>query len=75
MIWVCFAATGHVHLAVTESTMKSSVYQSVLELNVQFQLNLGWNWVTKQISDAKHSSKPHIMTKIEKEKTQGTAML
>lgn len=75
MIWVCFAATGHVHLAVTESTMKSSVYQSVLELNVQFQLNLGWNWVTKQINDAKHSSKPHIMTKIEKEKTQGTAML
>lgn len=28
VIWTCLAATGPEHLAVTESTMKSFVYQS-----------------------------------------------
>jgi len=48
MIWACSAATGPGHLAVIESTMNSSVYQSILESNVRpsvWQLKLGWNWV------------------------------
>jgi len=35
MMWACSAATGPGHLAVTESTMNSSVYQSILESNVK----------------------------------------
>ncbi|MEE6515924.1 hypothetical protein FKM82_025084 [Ascaphus truei] len=48
MIWACFAATGPGNLAVIESTMNSSVYQSILESNVRpsvRQLKLGRNWV------------------------------
>ena len=35
MIWACSAATGPGHLAVIESTMNSSGYQSILESNVR----------------------------------------
>ena len=35
MIWACFAVTGPGHLAVIESTMNSSVYQSIPESNVR----------------------------------------
>lgn len=35
MIWDCFEATGHDQLAVTESTMNSAVYQSILEFDVR----------------------------------------
>lgn len=35
MSWVCFAATGPGHLALTESTVKSSEYQSVLRSNAK----------------------------------------
>ena len=35
MMWACSAATGPGHLAVIESTMNSSVYQSILESDVR----------------------------------------
>lgn len=35
MIWVRFATTGHGHLVVIESTVDSSVYQSILESNIR----------------------------------------
>ena len=44
MVWAYFAATGPGLLAVIESTMNSSVYQSILESNVRpsfRQLKLG----------------------------------
>ena len=33
MIWACFEATGTEHLMTVESTMKLSVYQTILEAN------------------------------------------
>ena len=35
MIWACVVATVPGHLAVAESTVNSSVYQSILESNVR----------------------------------------
>jgi len=35
MIWACFAAEGPGHLAVIESTMNFSVYQSIVESNMR----------------------------------------
>ena len=34
MIWACFVATGPGHRAVIESTMNSSVYQSILASSI-----------------------------------------
>ncbi|MEE6519334.1 hypothetical protein FKM82_031075 [Ascaphus truei] len=73
MIWACFAATGHGNLAVIESTMHSSVYQSILESNVRpsvEQLKLGQNCVMQQ--DQAHQQIYNKMA--EKEKNQGVAM-
>lgn len=45
MIWACFVATETGHVAVTDLTVKSSVYQSILETNVKpsvWQLKLGF---------------------------------
>lgn len=44
MIWACFVATGTGYVAVTDLTVKSSVYQSILETNAKpsvWQLKLG----------------------------------
>ena len=35
LIWACFAATGPGQLAVTESAINLSVYQSILESDVR----------------------------------------
>lgn len=51
-IWVCFA------IAVTESTMCTYVYQSVLKSNVKLSvwlLEVVWKWVMQQNSDLKHT--------------------
>lgn len=45
MIWACFVATETGHVAVTDLTVKSPVYQSILETNVKpsvWQLKLGF---------------------------------
>lgn len=34
-IWTCFAAVGPEHLSVTELTMNSYLYQSILESNLR----------------------------------------
>lgn len=56
MIQACFAATGPRHLVVLESTMNSSVYQSIIESNMRlsvWQFDLVWNWmITGQWSQA-----------------------
>jgi len=60
MIWPCSAATGPGHFVVIESTMNSSVYQSILESNVSpsvWQLKLESKWFMQQDNDPKHSSK------------------
>lgn len=38
MIQACFAATGPRHLVVLESTMNSSVYQSIIESNMRLSV-------------------------------------
>lgn len=51
-IWVCFA------IAVTESTMCTYVYQSVLKSNVKLSIRLlevVWKWVMQQNSDLKNT--------------------
>ena len=40
VIWACFAATGPGHLAVIESIINSSVYQSILVSNLSDSQNL-----------------------------------
>ena len=60
MIWACFAATGPGPLAVIESTMNASVYQSILKSNVRPSVQqpiLGQNWVMQQDNYPKHNSK------------------
>lgn len=60
LIQVCFAATAPGHGAFIESTVNSSVYPRILEWNNRssvWQLICGWNWVTSQDNDPKHSSK------------------
>lgn len=47
MIWSCFAATGSGYHAVVESTVNSSVYQSIFALNMwlsTWKLKVGQNW-------------------------------
>lgn len=52
MILVCFPATGPGYLALIESTVNSSVYQSTLNSKVRAsvqQLQLGLNWVNDTV--------------------------
>lgn len=68
MIWVYFAAIEPEHLAVTESTRNSFVYQSILEPSTRAavqKLNLGQNCVIQQGNDPSS----------EKEMNQGVAMV
>lgn len=54
MKWTCFAATGPGHFAVIESTVSSSVYQSILGADVRPrapQLKLAQDWVMRQGND------------------------
>ena len=60
VIGACSAATGPGHLAIIESAINSSVYQSIPESNMWpsvWLLKLVWKWVTQQDNDPKHSSK------------------
>lgn len=60
IIWVCFAATVPVKLAVINIMMNSILYQNVLEINVRLsvqQLKLGHNCLIEQGSDLKHNRK------------------
>lgn len=41
--WACFAATGREQLAVIESAMNSSVYQSVVQSNVKLGETRSYN--------------------------------
>jgi len=58
MIWACFAATGPGHLAVIESTMNSSGYQSILEKCEAIcpTAKAGLKLAHQQDNDPKHSS-------------------
>lgn len=68
-IWVCFA------IAVTESTMCTYVYQSVLKSNVKLSIRLlevVWKWVMQQNSDLKHTQQ--IYNRMAEKKNQGVAI-
>lgn len=67
MIWSCFAATGSGYHAVVESTVNSSVYQSIFALNMwlsTWKLKVGQNWFMEK----------DWMAEKKKKKNQGAAM-
>ena len=76
MIWACSAATGPEHLAVTELTMNSSVYQSIFRvkcvaicLTDKVSLKLG------RTTGQRSQTQQQIYNRMsEKEKNQGVAM-
>ncbi len=65
-------ATGPGHLTVIESTMNSSVYQSILESNVRTsvqQLKLSQYWVMQQDNDPKHTKS--TIERLERKESRG----